>query len=205
MPKDGDVYILYNDGPAPAPLYDTRNDFFTDNPDQTAIGGAPTTAPGFGPNTRTVMQIRIKATAPAQPPWNGLAALQAALPAAFAAGQDTNIVPNSAYNAAYGANEPDVYVNQLDQTLNLTGVAQSVAEVRATLPGQNYTNPPTVTFFGGGGSGADGHGDAQRRHRDYHRDLRQQLFRYCDRYHCQRGRWHGWRGDGCGTSGRWSD
>jgi FtsP/CotA-like multicopper oxidase with cupredoxin domain len=152
--KDGDTLIVYNDAPAPAPLYDTRNDYYTDDPDQTAIGGAPATAPGFGPNTRTVMQIRIKATAPAQPPWKGLAALTNALPKAFAAGQDKIIVPNSAYNLAYGTNWPDAYVNQLDQSLNLTGATQAVAQVRATLPGQNYTTPPTVTFFGGGGTGA---------------------------------------------------
>jgi len=83
------------------------------------------------------MQIRIKGTPTA--PYN-LAALQAALPAAFAAGQEANIVPNSAYNAT----QPDVYANQLDQTLNLTGKTQAVTQVRAILPGQNYTTPPTV-------------------------------------------------------------
>ncbi len=63
-------------------------------------------------------------------------------------------MPNSAYNAAYGTNFPDIYANQLDETLNLTGQPQSVAQVKAVLPGQNYTTPPTVTFFGGGGTGA---------------------------------------------------
>ena len=137
--KDGDTYILYNDAPAPMPLYDSRYDYFTDDPDQTAIGGAPTTAPGFGPNTRTVMQIRIKGTPTA--PYN-LAALQAALPTAFAAGQDKLLVPTG------------VYANQLDETLNLTGKTQSVAQVKAVLPGLNYTTPPKVSFFGGGGTGA---------------------------------------------------
>ena len=55
----GSTLILYNDAPAPMPLFDTRYDYFTDDPDQTAIGGAPSTPAGFGPNTRTVMQIRI--------------------------------------------------------------------------------------------------------------------------------------------------
>ena len=149
--KDGDTLMLYNDAPAPAPLYDTRNDYYTDDPDQTAIGGAPATAPGFGPNTRTVMQIRIKGTNTA--PYN-LAALQAALPAAFAAGQDKIIVPNSAFNAAYGTNYADVYCNALDQSLNLSGLGQAVAQVRATLPGQNYVTPPAVSLVGGGGAGA---------------------------------------------------
>jgi len=152
---DGDTLILYNDSPAPAPLFDPRNDTFTDDPDQTAVGGPPTTAPGFGPNTRTIMQIRIKATAPAQPAWAGLAALQAALPVAFAAGQDPIIVPNSLYNGPYNTTPTatDKYVNGLDETLHL-GAASGVAKVMVTLPGQNYTTPPNVVFVGGGGTGA---------------------------------------------------
>ena len=136
--QDGDTYILYNDAPAPMPLYDSRYDYFTDDPDQTAIGGASATAPGFGPNTRTIMQIRIKGTPTS--PYN-LAALQAALPTAFATGQEPFIVP------------PGVYPNHLDETMNLTGRAQAVAQVKAVMPGQNYTTPPNVTFFGGGGTG----------------------------------------------------
>jgi len=31
----------------------------------TTSGGAPTTLPGYGPNTRTIMQVKISATAPA--------------------------------------------------------------------------------------------------------------------------------------------
>ena len=48
----GSTLILYNDAPAPMPLYDVRYDYFTDAPDLTAAGGAPSTPPGFGPNTR---------------------------------------------------------------------------------------------------------------------------------------------------------
>ena len=51
--------ILYSDAPAPFPGGDSRNDYFTGDPDQTAIGGAATTAAGFGPNTRTLMQFRV--------------------------------------------------------------------------------------------------------------------------------------------------
>ncbi|MBV8132397.1 MAG: multicopper oxidase domain-containing protein [Alphaproteobacteria bacterium] len=57
----GRSFILYNDAPAPFPGGDPRNDYFTGDPDQTAIGGAPTTLPGFGPNTRTVMKIGVAA------------------------------------------------------------------------------------------------------------------------------------------------
>lgn len=55
----GSKLILYNDAPAPFPGGDTRNDYFTGDPDQTAIGGASTTQPGVGPNTRTLMQFRV--------------------------------------------------------------------------------------------------------------------------------------------------
>jgi hypothetical protein len=56
---EGATLILYNDTPAPFPEGDPRNDYFTGDPDQTAFGGAPTTKPGLGPNTRTLMQIRV--------------------------------------------------------------------------------------------------------------------------------------------------
>lgn len=51
--------ILYNDTPAPFPMGDDRNDYFTGNADQTALGGAPPTKSGMGPNTRTLMQFRV--------------------------------------------------------------------------------------------------------------------------------------------------
>src|ERR1700756_4080156 len=51
--------ILYNDAPAPAPAIDSRLDFFTDDGDQTPIGGAPNTPAGYGPNTRTIMQVIV--------------------------------------------------------------------------------------------------------------------------------------------------
>jgi len=55
----GSSFILYNDAPAPFPGGDSRNDYFTGCPDQTPIGGAPSTATGFGPNTRTLLKIVV--------------------------------------------------------------------------------------------------------------------------------------------------
>jgi spore coat protein A len=55
----GSTLILYGDAPAPFPGGDPRNDYFTGDPDQTAFGGAPTTLPGFGPNTRTLLKIVV--------------------------------------------------------------------------------------------------------------------------------------------------
>jgi spore coat protein A len=59
--KAGQTFIFYNDSVAPFPGGDPRNDYFTGDPDQTALGGAPTTLQGFGPNTRTLMKIVVTA------------------------------------------------------------------------------------------------------------------------------------------------
>lgn len=152
----GDTLILYNDAPAPMPLYDTRYDYFTGDPDQTAIGGAPTTMEGFGPNTRTMMQIRITTPTAAltPPPANYLATLQTALPLAYAQDQDPPVVPEAVFNPAYNATYSTIYANALDETLNATGSPQPVAQVMMELPGQNYTTAPIVSFYGGGGTGA---------------------------------------------------
>ena len=150
----GDTLILYNDAPAPMSLYDSRYDIFTDAEDWTLKGGAPPTAPGFGPNTRTIMQIRIVA-AGTPAPANYLADLTAALPKAFAAAQNQILVPESAYNDAYGTAYTDVFANVADYTINTTGAPQTVSKVMTEIPGFNYTTPPTVGFYGGGaGNGA---------------------------------------------------
>ncbi len=64
-PYAGQTLILYNDNPAPNPGFDPRIDYFTDNDPGNAgnyaTGGAPSTIAGYGPNTRTVMQIKVAA------------------------------------------------------------------------------------------------------------------------------------------------
>ena len=64
----GKTLILYNDAPAPMPGYDPRIDYYTGVGDQTAAGGAYDTLPGYGPNTRTVMQFKVNATTPPAAP-----------------------------------------------------------------------------------------------------------------------------------------
>jgi spore coat protein A, manganese oxidase len=60
--------VLFSDAPAPFPMGDDRNDYFTGAPDQSANGGAPTPLLGFGPNTRTLLQFRVlPSTQPALP------------------------------------------------------------------------------------------------------------------------------------------
>ena len=151
----GDVLILYNDAPAPMPKFDTRYDYFTDDPDQTAIGGAPTTPPGFGPNTRTVMQIRIDPAGTSTTTACDLACLQTYLPKAFKVSQDRLLVPAAYQNDVYSPLPPyvDIYANAVAETLNVTGALSSVARVVTELPGQGYITPPTVNFYGGGKNG----------------------------------------------------
>jgi FtsP/CotA-like multicopper oxidase with cupredoxin domain len=99
----GSTLILYNDCPAPIPAFDPRYDHYTDGPDQTATGGAPSTRPGYGPNTRTLLQFRV-AGSPAAP--FDLAALRIRLPLAYAASQPPPIVAHPAYDAAFATSTP---------------------------------------------------------------------------------------------------
>ncbi len=147
----GDILMLYNDAPAPMPLYDTRNDYYSGDPDQRTIGGAPTTPIGYGPNTRTVMQIRIVGSLVPSP--FSLTTLTNVLPKVFAFDQDHILVPESAYNAAYGTTYPDVYAKAVDESLNKSGTTQGVSQVVTTLPGLGYVTPPAVAFYGGGITG----------------------------------------------------
>ncbi len=51
----GSTLLLVGDAPAPYPGGDAINDYFPGNPD------TPSSTPGNGPNTRTLLQIRVKA------------------------------------------------------------------------------------------------------------------------------------------------
>ena len=116
----GKTLILYNDAPAPVPAFDPRWDYYTGNPDQRVNGGAATTLPGYGPNTRTIMQIRVANTAPSLP--FNLPALQAAtgLPAAYFASQPPPIVPQPEYGPAFGATFPATYARIQNTSLTFT-------------------------------------------------------------------------------------
>ena len=60
----GKTLILYNDAPAAFPARVPGYDYYTGGPDLTPAG-APTTLPGYGPNTRTIMQVKVSNAAPA--------------------------------------------------------------------------------------------------------------------------------------------
>ncbi len=149
---DGAKLILYNDSPAPVPAFDPRNDYYTGNPDQTSTGGAPSTLPGYGPNTRTIMQFQVSSSGKGGMSGFNLNTLKAALPAAYAQFQAPPIVPQAAYNTAFGANYPtDAYSRIEDTTMSFIG---PVTGLTVTNGGSGYTSAPGVNFSGGGGTGA---------------------------------------------------
>jgi len=110
-PYAGQTIILYNDAPAAVPAADSRLDYYTGDLDQTDIGGTVSTLPGFGPNTRTIMQIRVAAGTPVS---FDKAALDAEFatdpvtgaPGVFARSQDPILVPQAPYNSAYNGSFP---------------------------------------------------------------------------------------------------
>lgn len=59
----GKTLILYNDAPTAFPANIPQYDYYTGAPDRTDIGGAPAIHAGFGPNVRTIMQVRVGGTA----------------------------------------------------------------------------------------------------------------------------------------------
>ena len=97
----GQTLILYNDAPAAYPGRVATYDYYTGMPDL----GAGQVLPGYGPNTRTVMQVKIAGTA--APAFN-LTALNNVFKhhadgsGVFESSQDPIIVGQAAYNSAYG-------------------------------------------------------------------------------------------------------
>lgn len=101
----GKTLILYNDAPAAFPARVPSYDYYTGAPDLSPVG-APSILAGYGPNTRTVMQVKIAPATPASA--FNLAALQAEFrhqadgSGVFESGQHPIIVGQAAYNSAYG-------------------------------------------------------------------------------------------------------
>ena len=130
---NGAKLILYNDAPAPAPGGDSRYDYYTGDPNQTLIGGAPTTFAGYAPNTRTIMQIQINSSIGQVGPAFSMATLNTTLPAAYAQFQDKPIVPEPAYNTAFNASYPAQYVNLTNTSITFIpagGSAQTTIDLQ---------------------------------------------------------------------------
>ncbi len=107
----GKTIILYNDAPAAFPGRISTYDYYTGAPDLSPAG-APTVMPGYGPNTRTIMQIKVSGSGGAATPNYVNSTTVANLTTAFAhhadgsgvfeSGQHPIIVGQAAYNSAYG-------------------------------------------------------------------------------------------------------
>ena len=151
----GKTLILYNDAPAPAPATDSRLDYFTGDGDQTPIGGAPNTPAGYGPNTRTVMQVVVDAPtagghALSVPALKAAFASTATTPGIFAATQPTTIVPEPAYNSAYNKVFTNKYAGIGDNTITFTPIAPQTFETLLSaeaLPSCSATAPAQCAPF----------------------------------------------------------
>ncbi len=138
----GKTIILYNDAPAAFPAIDPRLDYYTNDLDQTAIGGAPTTPPGFGPNTRTIMQFIVGTTVATPTPDVTLANLQTVWAknsatgkrGVFEASQDPIIVPQATYNSAYNATFPSTVPAQYVQISETSKTFQPIDATGALQP-----------------------------------------------------------------------
>ena len=126
----GSKLILYNDAPAPAPIGDSRVDYYTGDRDLSAIGGAPSTVAGYGPNTRTILQFQVEGAAS---PAFDVERLRRALPVAYAASQDPVLVPTAQYDAAYDATATAGFPVEKDGTLTFVPLGR---DYRLTLPVQ---------------------------------------------------------------------
>ncbi|MEI9476036.1 MAG: hypothetical protein WCO26_05635, partial [Deltaproteobacteria bacterium] len=139
----GKTLILYNDAPAPVPANDPRLDYYTNDPDNSSTGGAPTTMAGYGPNIRTIMQIQVTGSNPNTTPFS-LPALTAAMPTIFANTQDAVIVPEPAYPVANG-NGPATYTRIQDNSINAF-IGGPIGGLTLTSGGAGYTAAPSVTI-----------------------------------------------------------
>jgi FtsP/CotA-like multicopper oxidase with cupredoxin domain len=156
----GKTLIVYNDAPAPNPGFDARVDYYTGDVDQSSSGGAPSTLPGQGPNTRTIMRINVGTTNFGQefdPNGDG-GPLASALPAAFAASQDKPIVPQKWQNAAYGTNFEDnlarIFTGSTQQQEftfepGPLSTGTTLDKIVLDSAGTGYTTAPLVGIVGG--------------------------------------------------------
>jgi FtsP/CotA-like multicopper oxidase with cupredoxin domain len=128
----GKTLILYNDAPTAFPANIPQYDYYTGAPDRTDIGGAPTIQAGYGPNVRTVMQIRVGGTA---------------------TGLQVGSVNVTAQGGGYTS--PTVDIVGGAPTTNATATATGVVDgISLNTLGSGYTSVPTVNITGGGGTGA---------------------------------------------------
>ncbi len=137
----GKTLILYNDAPAPFPAIDPRYDYYTGGPDLMDVGGAPTTLPGYGPNTRTIMQIKVGTNVTGTPVIVDLPTLETVFTndtatgkrGVFEVSQDEIIVPQTEYDSAYDKIFP---VDQFVRIFDKSKTFKTISGATATIPFQ---------------------------------------------------------------------
>ena len=158
----GHTFILYNDSVAPFPGGDSRNEYFTGDPDMTAFGGAPTTLQGFGPNTRTLMKIVVTSgSGDSLPTSMWLGQMNTQLQNNFLTGNQPGLLYNNGNPAVpgplpYGGlvtrqltlNEDFDNYGRLIQTLGTT-VASGLTTQKLTMFGRPYDSPATEATSAG--------------------------------------------------------
>jgi FtsP/CotA-like multicopper oxidase with cupredoxin domain len=136
----GKTLILYNDSPAPVPAGAAPYDFYTGNGNQMDGGGAPNTQPGYGPNTRTIMQIRVTKPLATPTPQVNITNLNAvfdktdAKRGVFEVSQDPIIIPQEAYNSAYNNTFPTSAAAQYFQIADTQKTFQPINEAGQLQP-----------------------------------------------------------------------
>ncbi len=137
----GSTLILYNDAPAAMPAFDLRLDNFTGDFDNSDTGGTFSTVPGYGSNTRTIMQFKVakdcttsttdcggtalnrtpSSTSPVDDVDNAwLTKATSAIQTAFKYGQEPMIVPQAAYNPIYGVAVSDTTGSNISRISDTT-------------------------------------------------------------------------------------
>ncbi len=129
----GKTLILYNDAPAAYPAGDPRYDYYTGSPDLTDSGGAPTVQAGYGPNVRTIMQIKVNNVAPTAnnlTTLNSVFAKTATKRGVFESSQPPIIIPQVAYRSAYDQTFTQNYYSQInDHFKEFTSLSGSVINI----------------------------------------------------------------------------
>ncbi len=133
----GTILLLYSDAPAPFPMGDDSNDYFP--------GNTLTSTPGHGPNTRTLLQIRVKARAGAADP-------AITLPATFTPTDPFLVAPTPGVPLPVPAGVKVRYLT-LNETFDDYGrLIQFLGTNQAVNPGlfgREYMDTPTETVAAG--------------------------------------------------------
>jgi len=142
----GKTLILYNDSPAPVPAGAAPYDNYTGDGNLMDSGGAPNTQPGYGPNTRTIMQIQV-AAGPGTPydlnALNSVFARTGSKRGVFEVSQDPTIIPQAAYSSAYNTSMPS---GASQYVLNIGDVQKTFQPLGYDSVANTWNLQPAVTI-----------------------------------------------------------